>query len=92
MGILWSTDPETQACFEDLLANGYTEAELKTTYTDQDGGVWFMEGATCPRCPEPSKLSHREKVSGYFNCPRCGVMYDEPNFDPDSLIAVVGEE
>lgn len=92
MSILWSTDPEMQAAFEDLLKNGYTEAELKTTYTDQDGGVWFMTGATCPRCEGASKLAHREKVSGYFHCPGCGLMYDEPNFDPDELITVIGEE
>ena len=91
MTILWSTDPEMQATFEGLIAAGYTEAELKTTYTDQEGAVWFMTGATCPKCEGPSKLSHRERVSGYFHCP-CGLMYDEPNFDPDELITVIGEE
>lgn len=89
MSIVWSTHAPMQAAFEELLAAGYTEAELKTTYTDQDGGVWFMTGAKCPRCEASSKLSHRLKGSGYFVCPSCGVMYDEPNFDPDDLITVI---
>ncbi len=65
--------------------------DLSNTYTDQEGCVWYMTGATCPRCSAPSKLSTRTKESGYFNCPSCDVMYDEPNFDPDDLITVIGE-
>lgn len=65
--------------------------DFTNTYTTQEGDVFGMEGATCPRCPAASKLSHREPVSGYFNCPSCGVMYDEPNFDPMEFVTNVDD-
>ena len=71
-------DPNIQQAIKD-----YPNSEV---YTDQEGGIWLLDGATCPRCPEPSKLAHRHGASGYFNCPACDVMYDEPHFDPDDIV------
>ena len=54
----------------------------QTTFTTQEGAIFDMSGARCPRCEQPSSLDHRHGVSGYFNCPDCRLMYDEPDFDP----------
>jgi len=75
--------------YAELIAAGY---DLSNTYTTQEGVVFGMTGATCSRCPEPSKLSHRTPVTGYFVCPACGVMYDEPNFDCDEFITNVDDD
>jgi hypothetical protein len=56
------------------------------TFTTQEGAIFDMEGATCPGCGAPSKLAHRHGVSGYFNCPRCSLMYDEPDFSEGSFM------
>ena len=75
--------------YAQLLQEGYS---LKNTYTTQEGCVFGMKGATCPRCEGPSSLTHRDGISGYFNCPKCGLMYDEPNFDCDEYITNVDED
>ena len=80
---------EREARYTALKDAGY---DLTNTYTTQEGCVFGMKGATCPRCSEPSELSYRTFPSGYFDCPDCGVMYDEPNFDCDEFITNVDEE
>ena len=55
-------------------------------FVDMDGGIWTLDDSTCPRCPEPAKLAHRESSTGYFNCPSCGVMYDEPAFGEGDIV------
>ncbi len=55
------------------------------TYTTQEGAVFGMEGATCPNGHE-SNLDQRTFPSGYFRCPTCEIVYDEPTFDPAQFI------
>ena len=58
------------------------------TFTTQEGAIFDMEYARCPRCAAKSRLTDKGGAAGYFNCPECGVMYDEPTFDPAELAFV----
>jgi len=71
-----------------------SDIDFTNTFTDQEGVVWDMDYAKCPRCEAKSKLKYRSGAGGYFGCPQCGVAYDEPNFDPpeDAFITVLDDE
>lgn len=62
-----------------------------TTFTTQEGAVFGMDGATCPN-GHASSLAHRVYPSGYFRCPECGTLYDEPTFDPTQYVETLDEE
>lgn len=61
------------------------------TFTTQEGAVFGMEGATCPDGHE-SSLEHRTFPSGYFRCPTCNLLYDEPTFDPAQYMGTIEED
>lgn len=70
--------------------DGYRRAESKT-FTDQDGVVWDWAFAVCPRCRERAERSHYHFTSmTSFKCPSCGLLYDEPDFEPAEA-AYIGE-
>lgn len=69
--------------------------DFTNTFTDQEGLVWDMDYGKCPLCGSASKLSHRESVGGYFNCPDCHLMYDEPHWHPpveDAFITCISDD
>lgn len=52
-------------------------------FIDQEGVAWERDCGRCPKCyregrDTPTDYSRRVKPSGYFDCPACGVLYDEP--------------
>ena len=61
------------------------------TFTTQEGAVFRMHGATCPN-GHPSHLAHRRAPAGYFHCPECGFMYDEPTFAGEESFVTSYEE
>lgn len=72
-----------------LKQEGYDTANIFIT---QEGAIYSMEGATCPRCAAPSELSHRTAITGYFRCPACDVLHDEPNFTEADFITSVEDD
>lgn len=61
------------------------------TFTTQEGAVFSMEGATCPRCQHPAKLSDVSGAAGYFRCRECELVYDEPDFTEGSYVTTLEE-
>jgi len=57
--------------------------DFTNTFTTQEGAIFDMAYAKCPRCSNKSELSHwRPHSMVSFLCPDCGLMYDEPTFEP----------
>ena len=54
-------------------------------YIDGDGLIFDLNDGSCPRCKESATAASRSRVSGYFDCPNCNVMFDEPRFAEPSL-------
>lgn len=53
--------------------------DFANTYTDQEGVVWDWDYAICPRCHKEAKPEHHHATPWTsFDCPHCGVQYDEP--------------
>ena len=66
-----------------------SDIDFTNTFTTQEGAVFDMEYAKCPRCNAKSKLEHHHFTSmTSFLCPDCGLMYDEPLFDPAEVAYV----
>lgn len=52
-------------------------------YIDQEGVVWAWSHAICPRCQKTAKPEHYHFTSmTSFLCPDCGLLYDEPQWEP----------
>jgi hypothetical protein len=67
------------------------DTTTQDTFTTQEGAIFSMDGATCPN-GHASSLDHRSFPSGYFNCPDCGVMYDEPTFAEHSFVGELDDD
>ena len=64
-------------------------------YIDQEGVAWDRAHGRCPRCPNtPTDYTWRNRHSGFFECPECGVWYDEPNWlDPEAaFVTCISDE
>ena len=62
---------------------------FENTYTDQEGVVWNWDYAVCPRCRAKAKPEHYHfTIYTSFECPECGVLYDEPLWDPAEVAFV----
>lgn len=61
-------------------------------FTTQEGAVFDMEFAQCPKCESKSALAHykagRNDMGANFLCPVCGLLYDEPVFEPAEVAFV----
>lgn len=76
------------------MANGIPSPEVQVdehgvtiygtpVYIDQEGVAWDRSCGRCPKCDRegrdtPTDYTRRLKGSGYYVCPVCDVMYDEP--------------
>lgn len=58
-------------------------------FVTQEGAVFNMAYATCPGCAGASRLVDKRPVTGYFLCPACSCLFDEPVFDP-AEVAFIG--
>jgi hypothetical protein len=66
-------------------------ADASRTFVTQEDAVFDMAGATCPNGHD-SDLAHKGGAAGYFTCPTCGVVYDEPTFGEADYLTTIGED
>lgn len=79
----------------ELVAEGF---DLSNTFETQEGAIFDMKYATCPRCHGKCTLANhkpgRNDMGANFLCPHCELLFDEPIFDPAEVayMAYVGED